>query len=148
MLINTKTCFPPNTRFNIIVPIKKEKVSIPVKVSRVVKEGDIYNIMGIEVLSHFNKYFGFISYLKGGEFSIPLKISDETLKQTTKCKSNFQCLTDNGNMCIVDRPVNGKALFIKERVNKNNNCLYIEFSEYSSICNCPTRYEIHMRYNC
>lgn len=73
MFVNTKICFPLHARFEILLPIKEEVLNIPVKVSRVVKKGDFYDTMGIEVLSQSNKYLNFVSILKGGEFNTPLK---------------------------------------------------------------------------
>lgn len=50
-------------------------------------------------------------------------------------------------MCVIDRPVNGKGLFIKEIVNRDKTCTYRETSVNEFICNCPTRYEIYMHHN-
>ncbi|MCK5140369.1 MAG: hypothetical protein KAQ85_11045, partial [Thermodesulfovibrionia bacterium] len=93
------------------------------------------------------QYLEFVTSFKAKELTIPLTISDEALKQTTKCQQKFHCLTNNGNMCLIDKPINGRGLFIEERSHNNENCPYLGSSDYAFICNCPTRYEIYMRYN-
>ena len=153
MCIKTRLCFPFESRFELLIPLKEKIMDVAVKVSRVKKTVDFYDTMGVEVLNQPKEYLEFVNSIKAKEFIMPLKfiipltISDETLKQTIKCQSYFHCLTDNGGLCLIDKPINGKGLFIKERVNKDKNCPYIESSEDAFICNCPTRYEIYMRYN-
>jgi len=83
-------------------------------------------------------------------------ISDESLKRTTKCPSNFLCLTNDKNpMCSKERPMCSvevpleSMLFVKDKNNDYayNDCAYKE--EYGSghLCNCPVRHEIYNRYN-
>jgi len=75
-----------------------------------------------------------------------IKISEETVKNTTKCPRNFKCLTDGRDMCPVDK-TSGKVLFLKENGYKNRDCPYlISFGFTSYICTCPTRYEIYTHY--
>ena len=79
-----------------------------------------------------------------------LSISDESLKRTKMCPSNFLCLTDKENpmcskdrpMCPVDIPLES-MLFVKY---KDNDCTYKE--EYGAyyLCTCPVRFEIYNRY--
>ena len=147
MFINTSMCLPFGSIFEIIIKLQDELLKVSAHVTRLVKTGDFYDGMGVELFNKHQEYLDFVNRLKTKEFRMPLTISDETLQQTTKCQNNFHCLTDNGSMCLIEKPINAKGLFIKERVNKDENCPYIESSEYAFICNCPTRYEIYMRYN-
>ena len=124
--INSDFCLPTNSLFELLISLNENVSNIPVKVRRAVKEGAFYNAMGIEVLKQPKEYLEFVNRLKTNGLRIPLIISDETLKQTTKCQSNFRCLTDHWNLCVIDRPVNGRGLFIKKRVSKDKNCQYME----------------------
>jgi hypothetical protein len=148
MFISTEVSFPLKQQVEILISLKEEILKIPANIISFEKSGDIYIGIGVEL---FNppptKYLEFVNSFKAKEFKIVLTISNETLEQTTECQRNFQCLTENRNMCLIDRPVNGRGLFIKERVSSIENCPYIESSEYAFICNCPTRHEIYMRYN-
>ncbi len=75
-----------------------------------------------------------------------LIISDETLKKTDQCTSNFQCLTEpNYPRCTVDRLIEDNGVFIKNR--GDISCPYLISFGYSFICNCPVRYEIFKQYN-
>ena len=147
MFINTRVCYPFDTSFEILIKLKDEVLKIPVKVSRIQKTEGYYDGMGVKLFNQPAQYLEFVTSFKAKELTIPLTISDEALKQTTKCQQKFHCLTNNGNMCLIDKPINGRGLFIEERSHNNENCPYLGSSDYAFICNCPTRYEIYMRYN-
>ena len=84
-------------------------------------------------------------------FSMILEISDKTLKQTTKCLRNFQCLTsESREMCLIDSHLQENVLLIKERAHTKTDCSYMRVFGYSYtvyVCTCPTRREIYERYN-
>ncbi len=146
MYIDTTQCLPRKSKFDVLILSNYWVLEIPAKVSRLVKTGNTYNGMGVELLNQPKKYLEFVTYLKTKGLGIPLTISDETLKQSIKCQRTFECLTDR-HLCLIDRPVNGKGLFIKEKVSNAEHCQYVESSENAFICYCPTRYEIYKRYN-
>ena len=148
--INTDMCIPIGSRIEMLIPSKtKDILSVPVSVWRFENTNSIFATMSVEVFNPFKEYLEFVSSFNRNRTSnATLEVSEETLKQTTKCQLDFQCLTRNRNMCLIDRPVNGNGLFIKERRDNIQNCPYLEFSELSAyVCNCPTRYEIYTRYN-
>ncbi len=60
MFINTVMCFPIQSRFEISVFFKNEILKIPVKIVRLVKIGNIYKGMGIELLNLPKKYLEFL----------------------------------------------------------------------------------------
>jgi desulfoferrodoxin-like iron-binding protein len=60
MLINTKVFFPLKTQFEILLPLQEEILKIPVKVSRLSKNDDIYDGIGAELLESPIKYLEFV----------------------------------------------------------------------------------------
>ena len=85
-----------------------------------------------------------------------LSISDESLKRTTMCASNFLCLTTDRNpmcskerpMCSVEVPLDS-MIFVKDTNNyyAYNDCLYKVAHGSGYLCTCPVRFEIYSRYN-
>lgn len=79
-----------------------------------------------------------------------LKVSRESRKKTSKCPSNFLCLTDKEKpmcseakpICSVEIPLES-MLFVK---NGDNNCVYMEEYGEGRLCTCPVRFEIYNRY--
>ena len=73
-------------------------------------------------------------------------IDESILNETVQCKKNFDCLNNADSDClnrIVDNCVDKKIIFLK----CNEICVYkMGFGNYS-ICNCPTRREIYIKYN-
>jgi len=73
-------------------------------------------------------------------------VDKSILKETVHCKNNFDCLQGVNSAClasIVDHCVDKKVIFLK----CNELCTYkMGFGNYS-ICNCPTRREIYIKYN-
>lgn len=79
MLVNTKICFPLHSKFEILFPIDQEVLNIPVKVSRVVRRGDFYDGMGVELLTPPKKYLEFVSRLEWNQIK-NLKFHAQKLK--------------------------------------------------------------------
>ena len=63
MFINTKMCYPFDTRFQILIILKDEVLKVPVKVTRIVKTYDFFNGMSVELLNPSRKYLEFIKNL-------------------------------------------------------------------------------------
>lgn len=63
MYINTRTCFPFKSEFDVLIPFKKDVLNVPVKVSRLIKKGDNYDGMGLELLKQPQNYLEFLSSL-------------------------------------------------------------------------------------
>lgn len=57
-------CFPFDSEFKIVIPIKAEMLNIPVKVRRITKTSDRYDGIGVEVLSPPQKYLDFVSNIR------------------------------------------------------------------------------------
>ena len=75
-----------------------------------------------------------------------IEIKEETIKTTTQCKKNFNCLSSEKHIfCKVESCVNGSVHFIK--CLDEENCNYRSSFGNSLMCNCPTRKEIFNRYN-
>lgn len=69
------------------------------------------------------------------------KVSQETLKKTTKCHNNLACLTGQGERpCEIEYDVDGLLLFVD--YNNRMTCQYVLHFGYSYICTCPTRKEL------
>jgi hypothetical protein len=65
MFITTNdVCFPFDSMFEIVFPLKQKAIHIPVKVSRMTKTGDCYNGLGVEILEPARKYLKFIEDLR------------------------------------------------------------------------------------
>ena len=89
-----------------------------------------------------------------GEF-MALQVSEESRKKTTKCPSNFLCITENENpMCSKERPMCSvevpleSMIFVRDNNNyTNNDCVYKVAYGSGYLCMCPVRFEIYSRYN-
>lgn len=65
MLIRTyEMIFPFHSEFELVLPLEEEVLNLPVKVSRLIKTGDIYNEIGIVILNPTNQYLKFINNLR------------------------------------------------------------------------------------
>ncbi len=151
MCINTDMYVPCGANIKLLV-VSKEKilnVMVTVKRLKLLMTDSFCNTMGVAVLNPHREYLEFVDHLRiTNKFNTTIKITEETLKQTTKCHSSFQCLTENRDICLVDRRINGRGLVIRERNDKNQGCQYLMSFGFSSyICNCPTRYELYTQYN-
>jgi hypothetical protein len=147
MLVDTKICFPLQSRFDILFPLKQKEDSfnIPAEVSRVIKEGSFYDAMGVKVVYQPHEYLEYVTHLKAKQLTRPLVV-DKTAKQATQCLCNFKCLTHTNTMCLIDKPVNGNVLRIKKRSSRSENCPFLETTEDAFTCSCPTRNDIFMQY--
>ena len=74
-----------------------------------------------------------------------IKISDLTIKETTKCKKDFSCLSEKRKkLCKVTHTAENEVHFVE--------CLDTEFCSYrmpfgnSFICKCPVRKAIYNQY--
>jgi hypothetical protein len=83
------------------------------------------------------------------------RISYESVKRTTKCPSNFFCLTNVRNpMCSKERPMCSvevpleSMIFVKDKnqYNAYNDCAYKVAHGAGHLCTCPVRFEIYSRY--
>jgi len=74
-----------------------------------------------------------------------IKINEDIIKQTTKCKKNLSCLSgDTTGLCEVEACINEKIHFLK--CTYSNLCGYQIPFGYSSVCSCPVRKELYNRY--
>jgi hypothetical protein len=81
-------------------------------------------------------------------------ISDDAIKRTLKCPSNYRCLNgdkipmcaDETPICRGERYIGKDTLFIKPDNTLQCNYL-IHFSLDNYVCTCPVRTEIFSRYN-
>lgn len=64
IFINTKLCFPFESRFEIFIPLDGEVLKILVSVSRIIKTDDFYDGMGVELLERPRNYLEFVRSLK------------------------------------------------------------------------------------
>jgi len=64
MRIETCKCLPSNTEAKLIVYGNNKVLSVPVKVTRVIKNSGFYDAMGIEVLNPPKDYLEFVQTLK------------------------------------------------------------------------------------
>lgn len=71
-------------------------------------------------------------------------ISEDTLKNTTKCAKGFSCLYGEGKpFCEVEYAVGDGVIFVE---CTDGVCSYWMPFGSASVCNCPTRREIYNRY--
>ena len=75
-------------------------------------------------------------------------VSEQVLKETTMCETNFSCL-ESGQcgdkpMCEVAYANGQNLLFLKTK--DSFNCLYRVPFGYSQVCRCPARFAIHKKY--
>ncbi len=82
-----------------------------------------------------------------------LHIDEVIKKKTTKCPSNFYCLSGgeclmcdkNKHMCKAERYIRYNGLIVKP--SSENGCPYrFVIGNSSTCCYCPTRIEIFMKY--
>jgi pyrroline-5-carboxylate reductase len=73
-----------------------------------------------------------------------VRINEEVLKNTSKCKKDFSCLAGM-SLCQVELNVGDKIHFVK--CMSNEPCNYRISFGYSFVCLCPVRKELFNRYN-
>jgi len=72
-------------------------------------------------------------------------ISQESIKNTTKCKSNFSCFINNQpKFCKIDHSISDKIYIIN--CESTTMCNYKIFYGDSMFCSCPVRIEFYNRY--
>lgn len=64
MYIKTKICFPCHSAFDVLIPSEKGILSVPVRISRIKKEGNNYVGLGLEIVGQTDKYLNFVNTLK------------------------------------------------------------------------------------
>jgi hypothetical protein len=75
------------------------------------------------------------------------EVNAEIRKKTTKCPSNFKCLTANNCPgCEIESLISENYAFVKMK-EKNRNCPYAIPFGLSFLCSCPTRCEIYRKHN-
>ncbi|MBI5097786.1 MAG: hypothetical protein HZB30_00920 [Nitrospirae bacterium] len=73
-------------------------------------------------------------------------IGEDIIKNATKCRSNFSCLSgENGCLCEIEDFAGEKIHFIIPG-NATEICDYRMGFGYSYLCNCPVRKEIYNQY--
>jgi len=66
MLLRTsEILFPMETNFDIFIHFKEEVLILPVKVNRLVKSGNVYDSIGIELINPPEKYLNYVARLRG-----------------------------------------------------------------------------------
>ena len=74
------------------------------------------------------------------------EISEDTIKRTSKCSYNFECLNnDKCDTCRIDKEISGSLLI--KYLSSKDFCNYFLFFGSRSICMCPVRVEIYRRFN-
>jgi hypothetical protein len=67
MLINSQLLFPRYSKFEIHLPLEEKDLKIHVKVARLIKRGDTYNGMGVELSKPSEEYLNFVDTLSSAE---------------------------------------------------------------------------------
>jgi len=87
-----------------------------------------------------------VSPLQGNRSKEDIKVSEVILKDTTKCRNSFACLSgETEYMCEVIKSVSSyNAVVIKPKsIDSCKNILHLDNTMY---CLCPTRNEIYRCY--
>jgi hypothetical protein len=82
------------------------------------------------------------------------EVSEETLKQTTKCENNLACLSDNpSNLCRVLRTVGTQLIIVGCNKSRCKYCAYCALFNPAEppvisegFCMCTVRKELYERY--
>ncbi|NOZ69940.1 MAG: PilZ domain-containing protein [Deferribacteres bacterium] len=69
MCIDTDTCFPLKSEFEVRIPFNNEVIEVPVKVRRLIKTDDYYRGIGVELVNSHDKYHEFVSSLMWNHFN-------------------------------------------------------------------------------
>jgi len=73
-----------------------------------------------------------------------IEVDEDIIKQTTKCRKNFSCLSGERPFCTVELCIENEIHFIK--CAGNESCIYRVSFGYSYVCICPVRKELYNRY--
>jgi len=60
MFINSELCFPLESKFEVLVKLKNEILSIPVQIARIVMSNDKNKGMGVRILNYPPKFLEFL----------------------------------------------------------------------------------------
>ena len=63
MFINTELCFPLESKFEVLIKLENEILTIPVQITRIVKSNNKYSGMGVRILFSPPEYRKFLSGL-------------------------------------------------------------------------------------
>ena len=75
-----------------------------------------------------------------------LKIDKTVLHNTTGCIHDFTCLTGD-KTCLCEVVDSNEEDIVEIKAKPSIPCKYCLSLESSNYCNCPTRVEVHNRYN-
>ena len=73
-----------------------------------------------------------------------LKVDDDVIKNTNRCKKDHSCLSDLTDLCKVEMCIADKIHFIK--CMNERACNYRITFGYSFVCTCPVRKELYNKY--
>ena len=74
------------------------------------------------------------------------KIDKAILHKTTDCIRNFTCLTED-KACLCEVVYSNGEDIVEIKTKPSKSCKYCVSLESASYCTCPTRVELHHRYN-
>ncbi len=66
IMIQTEPCFPMSSRLNVFISSGKEILKVPVRIARIVKKGNHYKGIAVEVVGLPKKYQEFLFRLGSG----------------------------------------------------------------------------------
>ena len=75
-----------------------------------------------------------------------IEIADSVRKKTTKCESDFKCLTGDTS-CVCEVTEGSKLATVKIRSKPNPSCVYSLSIDTLHYCLCPTRNAIYQKYH-
>jgi hypothetical protein len=64
LVITGGMCFPFDAKFKMIFPLQLERLNISVQVSRLLRRGDIYVGIAVEIINPPTQYISFLNTLK------------------------------------------------------------------------------------
>jgi hypothetical protein len=75
------------------------------------------------------------------------RVSRDVLEQTTRCSHGFRCQMAEGKpLCPVTRVVGGRVLCANIDQDPKRPCSYFAAHNGDHFCTCPTRIEMHRKY--
>jgi len=75
MRIDSRNCPPFKSKFDVLLPLDEDVLTLPVQVKRLVKRQDVTDGMGVEILNPSMKYLQFVRDLK---WEVSIKRSEKT----------------------------------------------------------------------
>jgi hypothetical protein len=110
--------------------------------------GIFFNSSDIRSTCNVDKYaLGNINIVHNKEKKeVKFKIPEDIVKKAAKCEKKLRCLSENNeNICKVLCHMEFDICFVKCS-NEDKDCPYFEPHTRTSLCKCPVRNEIYMRY--